>query len=246
MLFDLQQEFKMLNIPFNGSKDRDLLFDQISNNFELVEEFSISSVVNPGFRPVFASWPQKISVRRFDWFTVESLLACTCSRITLEDSHLKNKHLDDILKKWKTGGFPNLKRLTINSLMITDDGEHILGIRKRRAGELPNLKRLMTNIQKISNNGAKTMTKTLSSYGVETAGPPGPAGADGNPGTEEAVGNPWTAGADASQEAPGHFCFDCPSGPAGPTGNAGPLRPRGGPGAIRNTRPVGAGEPPGP
>ncbi|EFO85037.1 hypothetical protein CRE_22042 [Caenorhabditis remanei] len=127
-LFDLQLEYKKLTIRLNRSEDHILLFNQISSSFEQVEDLTISSVSNPGFRPVFTSWPQKITIRNSYWFTVEYLLTCTCTTITLEKSYLRNKDLKVILKKWKAGGFPNLKCLTVSSPYFRDNGEQILGV----------------------------------------------------------------------------------------------------------------------
>ncbi|EFP04500.1 hypothetical protein CRE_24292 [Caenorhabditis remanei] len=126
-LFDLQQEFKTLTIDLNVLKDRKL-WDHISTKFGLVEDLSISSSFDPGFRPVLASWPQKIAIMNSDWFTLESFLACTCTRIKLGWSNFGNNDLDVILRKWKTGGFPNLERLMITSGKMKDNGEHILGM----------------------------------------------------------------------------------------------------------------------
>ncbi|EFO85066.1 hypothetical protein CRE_21963 [Caenorhabditis remanei] len=125
---DLQLEFKKLATRLNGSKDQNLFWYQISSNLELVESLCISSVPDPGFSPVFTSWPQNIFIGNFDWFTVEYLLACTCTTITLEDSSLENKDLEEILKIWKAGGFPNLERLKIHSRNITSTGTTILGM----------------------------------------------------------------------------------------------------------------------
>ncbi|EFO85000.1 hypothetical protein CRE_22009 [Caenorhabditis remanei] len=127
MLFDLRMKFKTIIIELNGSKDRILLWNQISNKLELVEDLVFFSGLDPGFSPVFASWPQKISIMDSVVFTLESLLACTCTTITHRQSHMKNKDLDVILKNWKAGGLPNLNCLRLDSLMITDDGGHILG-----------------------------------------------------------------------------------------------------------------------
>ncbi|KAF1771194.1 hypothetical protein GCK72_003020 [Caenorhabditis remanei] len=128
-LLDQQVEFKALNIVLDGSKDQNLLWNQISSNFGLVESLKIiSDTTNPGFRPVFTSWPQNISIRSSYWFTLKSLLACTCQRIILGMSHLGNKDLDVILKNWKAGGFPNLEYLYVNSKSIINNGTTILGM----------------------------------------------------------------------------------------------------------------------
>ncbi|KAF1771302.1 hypothetical protein GCK72_003128 [Caenorhabditis remanei] len=116
-LYDLQQEFKKFTIDLN-----------ISSKFGLVEDLIISSIRNPGFKPVFTSWPQNINIMGSDWFTLKSILACTCITITLENSSLEIKDMNEILKNWKAGGFPNLKRLAINSLRFKNNGEQILGI----------------------------------------------------------------------------------------------------------------------
>ncbi|EFO85065.1 hypothetical protein CRE_22057 [Caenorhabditis remanei] len=131
-LLDLQLEFRKLVIEFKGLKHQNLRFNQIFNKLELVEFLSISSIPGPGFRPVFTSWPQKIIIRSSDWFTLKSLLTCTCNTITLTGSHLGNEDLDEIIKKWKAGGFPNLERLEIDKLRFTNNGEHILGVNWRR------------------------------------------------------------------------------------------------------------------
>ncbi|KAF1771196.1 hypothetical protein GCK72_003022 [Caenorhabditis remanei] len=126
MLFDQQLEFKRLCLK--GSIEENLLWNQISNKLGLVEYLRISSSPDTGFRPVITSWPQKISILGSDWFTVEYLLACTCTTVTLKESHLENKDLDEVLRKWGAGGLPNLKYLKIHSLSFTDDREQILGM----------------------------------------------------------------------------------------------------------------------
>ncbi|KAF1771168.1 hypothetical protein GCK72_002994 [Caenorhabditis remanei] len=131
LLFDLQVEFESLCVRFTGSKDENLLFNQLSSGFRLVEDLCISSTPDPGFIPVFSSWPQEISIWSSAWFTLEHLLESTCTRITLWISLLKNKDLDEILKNWKAGRLPNLKHLSIDSLNITNNGEHILGMNLR-------------------------------------------------------------------------------------------------------------------
>ncbi|KAF1771301.1 hypothetical protein GCK72_003127 [Caenorhabditis remanei] len=128
MLFDLQVEFKKLTILLTGSKDHNLLWNQISKKLELVDDLKISSVPDPGFRPVFTSWSKTINIWRSYWFNLESVLTCTCSRITLELSNLGNKDLDEILKNWKAGGLPNLKHLRVESQRITNNGSTILGM----------------------------------------------------------------------------------------------------------------------
>ncbi|EFO85077.1 hypothetical protein CRE_22014 [Caenorhabditis remanei] len=128
MLFDRQVEFKRLTICLNGSKDQSLFWNQISSNFGLVEYFRIESVADPAFIPVFNSWPQKIYIIRSDWFTLESLLACTCTTITLWDSLLGTKDLDVILRKWKAGGFANLEWMKIQSRNIENNETTILGM----------------------------------------------------------------------------------------------------------------------
>ncbi|KAF1771294.1 hypothetical protein GCK72_003120 [Caenorhabditis remanei] len=55
-------------------------------------------------------------------------MACTCTTIKLEESHLGNKDLDEILRKWKAGGFPNLERLMIHSKFIAVNESTILGM----------------------------------------------------------------------------------------------------------------------
>ncbi|EFO97104.1 hypothetical protein CRE_31519 [Caenorhabditis remanei] len=125
-LFALQVEFKEFTLlPF---KNHNLLWNQISSNLEMVEYLTIVPISDTGFRPVFNSWPQNITIWSSDWFTLESLLECTCTRITLWGSLLKNKELDEILREWRAGELPNLKHLTIASLNFKDNGEHILGM----------------------------------------------------------------------------------------------------------------------
>ncbi|EFO98940.1 hypothetical protein CRE_05252 [Caenorhabditis remanei] len=131
MLFDLQAEFKMLYIRPKGSEDENLLWNKISSNLELVECLISYSSVVPDFRPVFNSWPQEISIWCSDWFTLDSLLACPCTTITLYHSHLENKDLDEVLKKWTSGGFPNLERLEIYSQNFKNNGTTILGMNFR-------------------------------------------------------------------------------------------------------------------
>ncbi|KAF1771343.1 hypothetical protein GCK72_003169 [Caenorhabditis remanei] len=127
MLFDLQVEFKTIIIDLNGSEDRILLWNQISNKLELVEDLVVFFGMNQ-LTPVFASWPQNINIMSSAWFTLEYVLACTCTRITLYWSHLGNKDLEVILKNLKTGGFRNLERLKIHGRNITNIGATILGM----------------------------------------------------------------------------------------------------------------------
>ncbi|EFO98955.1 hypothetical protein CRE_05248 [Caenorhabditis remanei] len=126
-LFDLQVEFETLCIHFKRSKDENLLWNQISNNLGLVENLTISSVPDIDFTPVFTSWPQQISIMNSAWFTRESLLTCPCTTITLWNSDLENKDLDEIFRKWRAGELSNLKYLKIHSLSFTDNGDHVLG-----------------------------------------------------------------------------------------------------------------------
>ncbi|KAF1771309.1 hypothetical protein GCK72_003135 [Caenorhabditis remanei] len=102
-LFNLQLEFKTLTIALNGSRDQKLLWNQISDKFGLAENLSITSVDNLGFKPVFASWPHNVDIPCSAWFTLEYLLACTCTKIKLGKSYFGNRDLDEILRKWKTG-----------------------------------------------------------------------------------------------------------------------------------------------
>ncbi|KAF1771183.1 hypothetical protein GCK72_003009 [Caenorhabditis remanei] len=74
--------------------------------------------------PVFNSWPQKINIRNSDWFTLKSLLACTCTTIRLEESRLGDKDLDEsrnITSFEATILGMNLRE--VNGMVIqTDDG----------------------------------------------------------------------------------------------------------------------------
>ncbi|KAF1771306.1 hypothetical protein GCK72_003132 [Caenorhabditis remanei] len=130
-LFDLQVEFKTVTINLKGSEDENLLWNQISNNLELVEDLIISSSFYHSFRPVFTSWSQNICIWNSSWFTLEYLLTCTCTTITLGWSRLGNKDLDVVLKNWKAGGFLNLDRLTIDSMWFTNDEVLILDMNFR-------------------------------------------------------------------------------------------------------------------
>ena len=96
-LFDLQLEFKKLTIRLNGLKYQNVLWKQISNKLGLVKDLKIISAVYPGFTPVFTSWPQKISIRSSDWFTVETLLTCPCFFINFNGSLSRHNDLDVIL-----------------------------------------------------------------------------------------------------------------------------------------------------
>ncbi|EFO85036.1 hypothetical protein CRE_21987 [Caenorhabditis remanei] len=126
-LFDLQLKFKTFTIALNGSRDKNL-FNQISDKFGLVENLRILSHANPNVTPGFVSWPQNIDIFSSAWFTLEYLLTCTCTAITLKGSSLDNKDLDEVLRKWKAGGFPNLERLKIYSHNITNNETTILGM----------------------------------------------------------------------------------------------------------------------
>ncbi|EFO85012.1 hypothetical protein CRE_22044 [Caenorhabditis remanei] len=130
-LLNLQVEFKKLTIYLNGLKDENLFWNQISNKFGLVEDLEIFSVDNPGFRPVFTSWPKKITIINSAWFTLEHLLACTCTAITLGWSPLGNTDMDEILRTWKAGGFPNLNYLFVYGHRITIFESTILGMNWR-------------------------------------------------------------------------------------------------------------------
>ncbi|EFP06446.1 hypothetical protein CRE_29247 [Caenorhabditis remanei] len=130
-LFNQQLKFKTITIELNGSEEHNLLWNQISDKFELVETLILSSITDPGFKPIFTSWPQNICIRSSYWFTLEYLLPCTCTTITLEESHLGNKDLDEILRNWKAGAFQNLKCLKIYDQNITNIGATILGMNLR-------------------------------------------------------------------------------------------------------------------
>ncbi|KAF1771197.1 hypothetical protein GCK72_003023 [Caenorhabditis remanei] len=142
--------------------EENLLWNQISNNLGLVEYLSISSSLDRAFIPVFISWPQEIRILDSDWFTLENLLSCTCSEITLEESLLENKDFDGVLRKWKTGGFPNLKRLWLDSPNITDNGEQILGM---------NLNELDFMVIK-TDDGSKKATIYIRPAGIEVFATP--------------------------------------------------------------------------
>ncbi|KAF1771188.1 hypothetical protein GCK72_003014 [Caenorhabditis remanei] len=122
MLFDLQVELKALTISLNPN----LLFEKISSNSLLVKYLSVLSTPDTAFIPVFPSWPQNIFIMNSVWFTLGTLLTCTCTRITLCNSLLGNKDLDEVLRNWKAGGFPNLEYLYIGSHNITNNGTTIL------------------------------------------------------------------------------------------------------------------------
>ncbi|KAF1771190.1 hypothetical protein GCK72_003016 [Caenorhabditis remanei] len=128
MLFDLQLEFKKLSISLKRSMEENLLWNQISSNLLLVKYLSVLSTPDTAFIPVFPSWPQNIWIMNSVWFTLESLLMCTCTRITLWNSLLGNKDLDEVLRNWKAGGFPNLEYLYVGSHNITNNSTTILGM----------------------------------------------------------------------------------------------------------------------
>ncbi|KAF1771209.1 hypothetical protein GCK72_003035 [Caenorhabditis remanei] len=157
-LLDQQVEFKALNIVLDGSKDQNLLWNQISSNFGLVENLKVmSNTTKPGFRPLFTSWPQNINISTSAWFTLKSLLACASSKITLLQSHLENKDLDEVLKNWKAGGFPNLEYLYVESKNITNNGTTILGMNLRE------LNRMVIQ----TDDGSKKATIEIRPYRIE-------------------------------------------------------------------------------
>ncbi|EFO85010.1 hypothetical protein CRE_21996 [Caenorhabditis remanei] len=135
-LFDLQSQFKNLIVDLKRIKDQHLFLNQISTKFGLVEDLKITSVHDLDFSPVFTSWPQKIEIMQSAWFTMKHMLACTCSTIKLGWSNLEIKDLDVILRKWKSGGFPNLERLTLHSQRFTNSGITILGRNLRELNEM--------------------------------------------------------------------------------------------------------------
>ncbi|EFP01936.1 hypothetical protein CRE_13783 [Caenorhabditis remanei] len=112
-LFELQVKFKTLTIRLNGKRMNTCSGTKYPINLDC---------------PVFTSWPQKITIMNSDWFTLETLLTCPCSFINLENSTLKHKDLNEILRKWKSGGFPNLDLLKIHTLRFRDYREDILGM----------------------------------------------------------------------------------------------------------------------
>ncbi|EFP08665.1 hypothetical protein CRE_30559 [Caenorhabditis remanei] len=127
-LFDLQMEFKTLTINFNRAEDQLLLWNQISNKLGMVEDLLFLSSCDADFIPVFTSWPQTITIMNSNWFTLQTLLVCPCSSINLQKSRLENRDLDEILKNWKSGGFPNLERLIMHSQRFTNSGRTIMGM----------------------------------------------------------------------------------------------------------------------
>ncbi|KAF1771329.1 hypothetical protein GCK72_003155 [Caenorhabditis remanei] len=126
-LFDLQEEFKTLTINFERAEDQHF-WNQISNKLGMVENLIISSTFDSDIIPAFTSWPQKITIMNSNWVTLQTLLSCPCSSINIQKSRLENKDLDEILKNWKSGGFPNLERLEIQSRNITSFLATILGM----------------------------------------------------------------------------------------------------------------------
>ncbi|EFP01935.1 hypothetical protein CRE_13777 [Caenorhabditis remanei] len=125
----IQHLLKMFQCKISTDiENRELLWNQISSSLESVEDLNISTTVNAGFKPVFTSWSQKIYISDSYWLTLESLLACTCTTIRLEESRLGNKDLDVILRNWKVGGFPNLEYLKIHGESITNNRTKILGM----------------------------------------------------------------------------------------------------------------------
>ncbi|EFO97078.1 hypothetical protein CRE_31533 [Caenorhabditis remanei] len=162
LLFDLHVEFERLCVRFTGSKYENLLFNQLSSNFRLVEDLCILSSFNSDFRPVFTSWPQEITIWSSAWFTLEYLLECASSKIILLQSHLENKDLDEVLKNWKAGGFPNLKYLKVKSNSITNNGTTILGMKlSELAGKVIH-----------TDDGTKKAIIQLDPYNIQISVPP--------------------------------------------------------------------------
>ncbi|EFO85076.1 hypothetical protein CRE_22012 [Caenorhabditis remanei] len=125
-LFDLQLEVKTLIVNLDGSKDENLLWNQMFSKFGMVEDVYISTIFDSDSSPVCTSWPQKIVILNSEWFTLDTLLACTCTSITLEGPSLD---LEVMFMKWKAGGFPNLKYLKIHGENIESIATTILGMK---------------------------------------------------------------------------------------------------------------------
>ncbi|EFO97092.1 hypothetical protein CRE_31524 [Caenorhabditis remanei] len=81
--------------------------------------------------PVALDWLRIFASRLVDsaWFTLEYLLECASTKILLWQSHLENKNLDEVLRKWRAGELPNLKYLNVKSNSITNNGTTILGMK---------------------------------------------------------------------------------------------------------------------
>ncbi|EFO85070.1 hypothetical protein CRE_22043 [Caenorhabditis remanei] len=172
MLLNLQVEFKKLTISLKRSED-ELLLNHISNKPGLVEDLRILLSWLPGFRPVFTSWPKKITIMNSAWFTLEHLLACPCTTIRLCQSYLRNKDLNEILgwcistnqlyfslceqlafKKFHDENCPKKERNLCTSLIL----------RKWKAGGFQNLEYL--RVDKYSIKNSKTRSNLLALRGI--------------------------------------------------------------------------------
>ncbi|EFP06448.1 hypothetical protein CRE_29250 [Caenorhabditis remanei] len=105
----------------------------------------------------FTSWQQKIGIINSAWFTLEHLLACTCTTITLGKSHLGSKDLDVMLRNWKAGGFPNLEYLLVDRDYISNNTTTIWKL---------NPSELRGNVIR-TNDGTKKATINTSSGRIE-------------------------------------------------------------------------------
>ncbi|CAO4362740.1 unnamed protein product [Caenorhabditis nigoni] len=89
------------------------------SQMKISQEFHCFLNFPPDFHFEFVKYPRKVSITDSSWFTIDQLLNCTSVWIELENSSFNNHDLDVFLQEWKkTGTFPNLRRLRIQSDLI--------------------------------------------------------------------------------------------------------------------------------
>ncbi|PIC54440.1 hypothetical protein B9Z55_003693 [Caenorhabditis nigoni] len=94
-------------------------FMPLTNQMNITKGIRCWQTFPSNFQHKFTRYPKWIHLKNSSWFNTEQLLNCTCTKIELEDSMLRNQDLDLFLREWKKkGGFPNLRSLIVESKNI--------------------------------------------------------------------------------------------------------------------------------
>ncbi|PIC32494.1 hypothetical protein B9Z55_012804 [Caenorhabditis nigoni] len=102
-------------------------FMPLMNQMNITKDFTSFFKFPSDFRLQLTKYPNKICIYYSFWYNIGQLLECTCVRIELLGSKMRNRDLNVFLKKWKKRGtFPNLRLLKVDGNNI-DDRSPILG-----------------------------------------------------------------------------------------------------------------------
>ncbi|PIC53420.1 hypothetical protein B9Z55_003130 [Caenorhabditis nigoni] len=127
---DKNMEVEQVNLyDLKNPRGRDAVdFMSVMNQLKITQSFYCCIEFPSNFQHQFTTYPNEICVLNSTWFKIGQLLNCTCVKIELIGSVLRNQDFDVFFKKWKkTGTYPNLRWLKIASKKI-DNQSTILEI----------------------------------------------------------------------------------------------------------------------